>query len=77
MSKSILFTGANGLIGSEVYKYFEDKYGKEYELHRIDKSVNLDLCDSDAVNHWMPQMAARLYCTPCKSYRCCRVYYPT
>lgn len=51
--KSILFTGANGLIGSEVYKYFEGKYGKEYELHRIDKSVNLDLCDSDAVNHWM------------------------
>ena len=53
MNKSILITGANGLIGKEVYKYFENKYGKEYTIHRIDKSVNVDLCDHDAVNHWM------------------------
>lgn len=51
--KSILFTGANGLIGKQVYKYFEEKYKGIYELHRIDKSVNLDLCDADAVDHWM------------------------
>lgn len=51
--QSILFTGANGLIGKEVYKYFEEKYSTLFDLHRIDKSVNLDLCDSDAVNHWM------------------------
>lgn len=51
--KSILFTGANGLIGKQVYKYFEEKYADTFELHRIDKSVNLDLCDQDAVNHWM------------------------
>lgn len=51
--KSIVFTGANGLIGKQMYKYFEAKYGSTFELHRIDKSVNLDLCDQDAVNHWM------------------------
>lgn len=51
--KSILIDGANGLIGSEMYKYFEEKYGNTYTLHRIDKSVNLDLCDYDAVCHWM------------------------
>ena len=51
--KSILITGANGLIGKEVYKYFEEKYAGEYIIHRIDKSVNLDLCDHYAVNHWM------------------------
>ena len=51
--KSILFTGANGLVGKQVYKYFEEKYTGVYLLHRIDKSVNLDLCDADAVDHWM------------------------
>ena len=51
--KSILFTGANGLVGKQVYKYFEEKYAGIYVLHRIDKSVNLDLCDADAVDHWM------------------------
>lgn len=51
--KSILITGANGLIGQEMYKYFEGKYGNEYTIHRIDKSKNLDLCDYDAVCHWM------------------------
>lgn len=51
--KSIVFTGANGLIGKQMYKYFEDKYESTFELHRIDKSVNIDLCDQDAVNHWM------------------------
>lgn len=51
--KSILITGANGLIGREVYKYFEDKYSGSYVIHRIDKSVNLDLCDHDAVSHWL------------------------
>lgn len=51
--KSILFTGANGLVGKQVYKYFEEKYTGVYLLHRIDKSVNLDLCDADALDHWM------------------------
>ena len=35
--KSILFTGANGLIGKEVYKYFEERYSLDFDLHRIDK----------------------------------------
>lgn len=52
-SKSILITGANGMIGREVYQYFENKYGKDYIIHRIDKSKNVDLCDGDAVAHWM------------------------
>lgn len=51
--KSILITGANGMIGREVYNYFENKYGKDYVIHRIDKTKNLDLCDGDAVAHWM------------------------
>lgn len=50
---SILITGAEGMIGREVYQYFIDKYSSKYTIHRIDKSKNLDLCDGEAVAHWM------------------------
>lgn len=52
MKKSILITGANGMVGKACYEYFEKKYGNDYVIHRIDKTVNLDMTDIEHLERW-------------------------
>ena len=50
--KSILITGAEGMLGKACFEYFEKKYGDSHIIHRIDKSKNLDMTDIEHLERW-------------------------
>ena len=50
--KSIVITGAEGMLGRACYDYFNTKYGNDYIIHRIDKTANLDMTNIEHLERW-------------------------